>query len=126
MSAKPRQAGGQRRAPEWLDDYVGVHDRIEKLYERYPEARITTELVQAAEGFIAFKASIYRRALAFMGFEVHQSASGPRLVDRDSKSGAGDSGDFSEDNWRGGEAWRKKITDLEASKENKNPLRDWH
>ncbi|MBI3649504.1 MAG: hypothetical protein HY231_00465 [Acidobacteria bacterium] len=45
-----------------IQDYVTVAERIEKFYERYPEGRIVTHIVEhdAERGFILMRAEIYR------------------------------------------------------------------
>jgi hypothetical protein len=45
-----------------LDNYVPVHERIEKFYAKYPNGRITTNyLLEAADGDnCVFKASVFR------------------------------------------------------------------
>ena len=47
-----------------FQDYVTVAERIEKFYERYPEGRIITHIVEhdAERGFILMRAEIYRDA----------------------------------------------------------------
>lgn len=44
------------------DEYIGVHERIAVFYERHPEGRVVTEIVEHVreEGFIMMKASVYR------------------------------------------------------------------
>ena len=42
------------------DQYATVAERIEQFYSRYPDGRITTELVSRADGEITFKALVYR------------------------------------------------------------------
>jgi hypothetical protein len=45
-----------------MQDYVTVAERIEKFYERYPEGRIVTTIVEhdAERGFILMRAEVYR------------------------------------------------------------------
>ena len=45
-----------------FQDYVTVAERIEKFYERYPEGRIVTHIVEhdVERGFILMRAEIYR------------------------------------------------------------------
>lgn len=45
-----------------IQDYVTVAERIEKFYERFPEGRIVTHIVEhdAERGFILMRAEIYR------------------------------------------------------------------
>lgn len=43
-----------------LKDYVEVNVRIMKFYEKYPEGRITTELVKWENDVIVMKATAYR------------------------------------------------------------------
>jgi hypothetical protein len=45
-----------------IQDYVTVAERIEKFYERYPEGRIVTTIVEhdAERGFILMRAEVYR------------------------------------------------------------------
>src|SRR5438128_12614411 len=45
-----------------LQDYVTVAERIEKFYERYPEGRIITGIVEhdPERGFILMRAEVYR------------------------------------------------------------------
>ncbi len=47
-----------------FQDYVTVAERIEKFYERYPEGRIITHIVEhdAERGFILMRAEVYRNA----------------------------------------------------------------
>src|SRR5215208_7330215 len=42
------------------DQYATVAQRIELFYSRFPQGRITTELVSRADGEITFKALVYR------------------------------------------------------------------
>lgn len=58
--ARQQQERGGSRKPSFLDDYVGVHQRIERLYEKYPNARIVTEMLPAPADMVCFKAMIYR------------------------------------------------------------------
>lgn len=45
-----------------IQDYVTVAERIEKFYERYPEGRLITHIVEhdAERGFILMRAEVYR------------------------------------------------------------------
>jgi hypothetical protein len=45
-----------------MQDYVTVAERIEKFYERYPEGRIVTTIIEhdAERGFILMRAEVYR------------------------------------------------------------------
>ena len=43
-----------------LDDYVQVNERIEKLYEKYPDGSIQTEIISNQNGEIIFKAYAFR------------------------------------------------------------------
>lgn len=45
-----------------LQDYITVAERIEKFYERYPEGRVTTHIIEhdAEKGFILMRAEVYR------------------------------------------------------------------
>ncbi|HEV2704847.1 MAG TPA: hypothetical protein VGV59_02925 [Pyrinomonadaceae bacterium] len=45
-----------------LDDYVTVHERIEKFYAKYPTGRLTTNILEhnAETGFILIRAEAYR------------------------------------------------------------------
>jgi len=47
-----------------FQDYVTVAERIEKFYERYPEGRLITHIVEhdAERGFILMRAEVYRHA----------------------------------------------------------------
>ncbi|HEX5736387.1 MAG TPA: hypothetical protein VF131_26390 [Blastocatellia bacterium] len=47
-----------------IQDYVTVAERIEKFYERYPEGRLITHIVEhdAERGFILMRAEVYRNA----------------------------------------------------------------
>jgi hypothetical protein len=46
-----------------MQDYVTVAERIEKFYERFPEGRIVTHIVEhdAERGFILMRAEVYRQ-----------------------------------------------------------------
>jgi len=59
MSAKPQQQ--TKGSP--LDGYVTVAGRIEAFYERFPDGRITTYIIEhdAERGFILMRAEVYRR-----------------------------------------------------------------
>lgn len=56
------QQGSSRATP--IQDYITVAERIEKFYERYPEGRIITHIIEhdAERGFILLRAEIYRNA----------------------------------------------------------------
>jgi len=45
-----------------FEDYVPVAERLERFYERYPEGRITTSIVQhdLDTGFVLMRAEVYR------------------------------------------------------------------
>lgn len=43
-----------------LKDYVEVNERIMKFYEKYPEGRITTDIVSWEKGVVVMKATAYR------------------------------------------------------------------
>jgi hypothetical protein len=47
-----------------FQDYVTVAERIEKFYERYPEGRIITHIIEhdPERGFILMRAEVYRNA----------------------------------------------------------------
>jgi len=47
-----------------LQDYITVAERIEKFYERYPDGRITTHIIEhdGEKGFILMRAEVYRQA----------------------------------------------------------------
>src|SRR5918911_5060433 len=47
-----------------FEDYVPVAERIEKFYERFPEGRILTHIVEhdREAGFILMRAEVYRNA----------------------------------------------------------------
>src|SRR5918911_5338529 len=47
-----------------FEDYVPVAERIEKFYERFPEGRILTHIVEhdRESGFILMRAEVYRNA----------------------------------------------------------------
>ena len=47
-----------------FQDYVTVAERIEKFYDRYPDGRIITHIVEhdAERGFILMRAEVYRNA----------------------------------------------------------------
>jgi hypothetical protein len=60
MSRSPQQ---QPPKGNPMQDYVTVAERIEKFYERFPEGRIITHIVEhdAERGFILMRAEIYRQ-----------------------------------------------------------------
>jgi hypothetical protein len=45
-----------------FEDYVPVAERIEKFYERYPEGRIMTQIIEhdRESGFVLIRAEVYR------------------------------------------------------------------
>ena len=43
-----------------LKDYVEVNTRIMKFYEKYPEGRILTEILDWKDGIVVMKATVYR------------------------------------------------------------------
>ncbi len=45
-----------------LDDYVTVHERIEKFYAKYPQGRLTTTILEhnAETGFVLIRAEAFR------------------------------------------------------------------
>ena len=43
-----------------LRDYVEVNTRIMKFYEKYPEGRILTEILDWKDGVVVMKATVYR------------------------------------------------------------------
>src|SRR5918999_3284396 len=47
-----------------LDEYVTVHERIERFYAKYPQGRITTTILEhnAETGFVLIKAEVFREA----------------------------------------------------------------
>ena len=47
-----------------LDEYVTVHERIERFYAKFPQGRITTTILEHSyeTGFILIKAEVYRDA----------------------------------------------------------------
>ena len=47
-----------------LDDYVTVHERIEKFYAKYPTGRLTTTILEhnAETGFVLIRAEAFREA----------------------------------------------------------------
>ena len=46
----------------FADDYVGVHERIEKFLEKYPEGRIQTAIAHLSETLVVMQATVYRDA----------------------------------------------------------------
>ena len=44
------------------DEYITVHERIEKFYEKFPEGRILTSIIEhnAETGFVLMRAEVYR------------------------------------------------------------------
>ncbi|HEX8070695.1 MAG TPA: hypothetical protein VF546_12135 [Pyrinomonadaceae bacterium] len=55
-----RQPAGRDR----FEDYVPVAERLEKFYERFPDGRVITHIVQhdLETGFILMRAEVYRNA----------------------------------------------------------------
>jgi hypothetical protein len=53
-----RPAGSRDR----FEDYVPVAERLEKFYERYPDGRVTTSIVEhnLESGFVLMRAEVYR------------------------------------------------------------------
>jgi len=43
-----------------LADYITVNERIMEFYEKYPNGRIITEIVQLQDSIVVMKASVYR------------------------------------------------------------------
>jgi pyruvate/2-oxoglutarate dehydrogenase complex dihydrolipoamide acyltransferase (E2) component len=45
-----------------LDEYVTVHERVERFYAKYPQGRITTTILEhdAETGFVLMRAEVYR------------------------------------------------------------------
>lgn len=43
-----------------LDNYIPVHERIEKFYGLYPNGRINTEIIGNVNGIVVIKAAAYR------------------------------------------------------------------
>src|SRR5947209_13184087 len=54
-----RPAGGSR---DRFEDYVPVAERLEKFYERFPDGRITTQIIEhnLESGFVLMRAEVYR------------------------------------------------------------------
>ena len=44
-----------------LDEYVTVHERVERFYAKYPQGRITTTILEhnAETGFVLMRAEVY-------------------------------------------------------------------
>ena len=44
------------------DEYITVHERIEKFYARFPQGRIITAIIEhdSETGFILMRAEVYR------------------------------------------------------------------
>jgi hypothetical protein len=59
QNANKPSAGGKGNP---MQDYVTVAERIEKFYERYPEGRIVTHIIEhdGERGFILMRAEVYR------------------------------------------------------------------
>jgi hypothetical protein len=60
-----------RQQNDRFKDYVGVAERVTEFYEKYPEGRILTEIVEHDRdaGFILMRAEVYRGSLADMAAE---------------------------------------------------------
>lgn len=43
-----------------LDNYIPVHERIEKFYSQFNTGRITTEMLQYTSDAVVFKAAVFR------------------------------------------------------------------
>src|ERR671917_486936 len=45
-----------------LDEYVTVHERVERFYAKYPQGRINTAILEhnAETGFVLMRAEVYR------------------------------------------------------------------
>lgn len=45
-----------------LDEYVTVHERVERFYAKYPQGRITTSILEhnAETGFVLMRAEVFR------------------------------------------------------------------
>ena len=45
-----------------IDEYVTVHERVERFYAKYPQGRITTSILEhnAETGFVLMRAEVYR------------------------------------------------------------------
>lgn len=46
----------------FADDYVGVHERIDKFLEKYPDGRIQTAIAHLSESLVVMQATVYRDA----------------------------------------------------------------
>lgn len=46
----------------FVDDYVGVHERIDKFLEKYPDGRIQTAIAHLSESLVVMQATVYRDA----------------------------------------------------------------
>jgi hypothetical protein len=58
MSYQQQQSGGFRKG---LDDYVDVHVRLQKFWEKFPNGRIYTEIFKwTDDGIIGVRAEVYR------------------------------------------------------------------
>lgn len=57
MSRPPDNRGGGR-----FDDYIPVAERLERFYERFPDGRILTTIIEHEQekGFILMRAEVYR------------------------------------------------------------------
>lgn len=53
---------GNQRGGDKLDGYVPVSERVDKFYQKHPEGRILTTVVEhdREAGFIMFRAEVYR------------------------------------------------------------------
>lgn len=69
MSSNPPKQGGRYN----LDDYVTVSQRIERFYEKHPDGRIITNVVEVNHetGFVLMQAMIYRT-----NADAHPAATG--------------------------------------------------
>ncbi len=58
MAQQQQQRGGGDR----FENYVPVAERLEKFYERFPDGRVMTQIVEhnQAEGFVLMRAEVYR------------------------------------------------------------------
>jgi len=57
-----QQQGGGGRGGDRFENYVPVAERLEKFYERFPDGRVMTSIVEhdQAEGFVLMRAEVYR------------------------------------------------------------------
>src|SRR5436190_8706160 len=58
-----RQSSGGGGKGNPMQDYVTVAERIEKFYDRFPDGRIVTHIIEhdSERGFILMRAEVYRR-----------------------------------------------------------------